>query len=151
MIKDLSENAKQALTRAREFAKEIGDTCVSTGHLIYGLTMDHLSLGNHIFNDINIYPEMFRDHLEKLPRETAEPNKDGLHPLAAEVVTRARKVRQKLGGGRETTTDHMLIALLSIEEGSAYECIREFSVEPSEIIVELVEAMGFEMADCPSW
>ncbi len=151
MIKDMTERAKAALESARALAKEYGDACCTTGHLIYGLTLDHLSVGNRIFNDINIYPEMFRDHLKKLPRESEPGDKDGLHELVRSAIQRGRKARQKLGGGREMSTDHLLVALLSLREGSADECLREFSVEPQEISAEVIEAMGFQLEDCPEW
>lgn len=151
MYKDLSERANSALEVALALSKEYGDSCCATGHLIYGLTSDHLSVGNRIFNDINIYPEMFRDHLKKLPRETVDGNGNGLHPLVKEAIARGRRARQRLGGGREMSTDHLLVALLSLRKGSAHECLREFSVEPDEICMEILEAMGFEMADMPEW
>jgi hypothetical protein len=43
------------------------------------------------------------------------------------------------------------VALLSLSEGSAYECLKEFSVEPEEISMEVIEALGFELADTPEW
>ncbi|MFQ5504401.1 MAG: Clp protease N-terminal domain-containing protein [Planctomycetota bacterium] len=151
MIKELSERAKEAIDNSRQLAKELSDSCVATGHLIYGLTLDHLSLGNRIFNDVNIYPEMFRDHLKKMPREVTGGDKNGFHPLVVLALVRGRQARQKLGGGRQTSTDHVLIGLLSVQEGSAFECMREFSVSPGEIQRELIEAMGFEVTDCPTW
>lgn len=151
MIKDLTDRANQAIEAAREFAKSTEEPCIGTGHLIYGLTLDHLSVGNRIFNDINIYPEMFRDHLKKLPRETEKADKDGFHPLVKTTIERGRKARRKLGGGSETTTDQLLVALLSLREGNAYECLREFSVEPDEISLEILEALGFDLDDRPEW
>ena len=151
MIKALSERARDAVEAAKRLANDYKDACTSTGHLIYGLTSDHLSVGNRIFNDINIYPEMFRDHLKKLPRETEGDGAKSLHPLVEEALKRSKQARQKLGGGKEITTDHVLIALLSLRDGTAYECLKEFSVEPDEISVEMLEAMGFELADLPEW
>lgn len=151
MLKDLSPQVKDAFTKAELLAREYGESRVGTAHLIFGLTADHLSLGHRIFDDVNIYPEMFRDHLKKLPRETAEPDEHGYDPRIAVAHERAREVKKALGGGRFVTTDHLLIALLSVRSGSAYECMREFSVEPTEIINEIVEAMGFEIHDCPVW
>ena len=151
MIKDLTDRANTALDRARALAKQYGDACCATGHVIFGLTSDHLSVGNRIFHDINIYPEMFRDHLKKLPRQPTAGNSAGLHPLVVEAIKRSRKARQKLGGGRETTTDHLLVALLSLDKGTAYDCLKEFSFEPHEIQTEVMEALGFGFADCPDW
>ncbi len=150
-MKNLSEHARAALDLARNLAGEQGAQCVTTGHLIYGLTSDRFSVCNRIFHDINIYPEMFRDHLKKLPPEEAADAKDGLHPLVREAFKRAEKVRRALGRGKETTTDHVLIALLTLREGSAHECMKEFSVEPREIIQEVVEALGFEVANLPEF
>ncbi|MCB9880380.1 MAG: hypothetical protein H6834_01210 [Planctomycetes bacterium] len=151
LTKDLTDRAKAAIDAARQLAESTGEPCIGTGHLIFGLTSDHLSIGNRIFNDINIYPEMFRDHLKKLPKESDEGDSNGFHPLVALTIDRGRKARRKLGGGTETTTDHLLVALLSLREGTAFECLREFSVEPEEISLEMLEAMGFDMTDRPEW
>lgn len=151
MIKDLSERANDAIEAARALAKATEEPCLGTGHLIYGLTLDHLSVGNRIFNDINIYPEMFRDHLKKLPRETEDGDSNGFHPLVKEALARGKKARRKLGGGSITTTDQLIVALLSLREGNAYECLREFSVEPEEISLEILEALGFDLNDLPEW
>jgi len=150
-MKQLSEQARHALDLARSLAGEQQAQCVNTGHLIYGLTQDRLSIGNRILHDINIFPEMFRDHLKKLPPEEAENPKDGLHPLVTEAIHRSLRVRRSLGGGKETTTDQLLIALFTIREGSAFECMREFSVEPREIIQEITESLGFEVSNLPEF
>ncbi len=149
--KDLTDRALAAIEAARALANSTGEPCIGTGHLIFGLTTDHLSIGNRIFNDINVYPEMFRDHLKKLPKESGEPDSNGFHPLVALTIERGRIARRKLSGGTETSTDHLLVALLSLREGNAYECLREFSVEPEEISLEILEAMGFDMTDRPEW
>lgn len=149
--KDLSPRALDALDKAKALAREEGAPCCTTGYLIYGLTADHLSLGNRIFDDVNIYPEMFRDHLKKLPAETDPGNKQGLHPLTVLAIERGRDARKQLGDSKVVTTDHIMLGLLSIKEGSAYECLREFSVEPDEIAKELIEALGFEIESRPTW
>ena len=151
MFKDLSDRANEALAVAKELSKNTDEPCLGTGHLIFGLTSDHLSVGNRILNDIKIYPEMFRDHLKKLPKETEEGDAHGLHPLVKETLERGKKARRKLGGGSQTTTDQLLVALLSLREGNAYECLKEFSVEPEEISLEILEAMGFNLDDRPEW
>ena len=151
VTKQLSERAKAAIKRAGAFSRELGESCISTGALIYGLSSDHLSLGNRVFNDIKIYPEMFKDHLKKLPIMNEPGDHEGLHSLVRTAIERSKACKQKLGGGKDIQTDHVLIALLSLDTGSAFECMREFSVESHEISTEIVEAMGFEYNECPSW
>lgn len=150
-FKELSDRAAEALERGRELAREQGASCCATAHLIFGLTLDHLSLGNRILDDINIYPEMFRDHLKKLPKEEHPGEDDGLHPLVHLAIRRGKEAKQKLKHTKEITTDHVLLGLLSIQEGSAYECLKEFSVEPDEVAKEIVEAMGVDIAERPTW
>jgi ATP-dependent Clp protease ATP-binding subunit ClpA len=150
-MKEMNERATAAIERAKALAKDLGDACVATGHLVYGVTGDHLSIGNRIFNDINIYPEMFRDHLKKLPRETNPGTGQGFHALVDEVMARARKIRSKLQDNEVITTDHLLLALLSLDKGSAYDCLKEFSVEPDEILIEMLEALGYEFDALPVW
>ncbi len=149
--KDLSPEVKEALDAALELAQDMGDACASTAHYIFGLTRNHLSMGNRIFHDVKIYPEMFRDHLKKLPREAEEGDSDGFHPLVGIAIERGREAKRALGRGRLVSTDHALVGLLSLQDGSAYECLKEFSVAPMEIANEIIEALGFEISDCPAW
>jgi ATP-dependent Clp protease ATP-binding subunit ClpA len=151
MKNDFTENVQEALQRAKACSKELGDSCVNTGHLMVGLLGDRFSLASRVLNDINIFPEMFRDHMKKLPRETGEAVEDCWNASALEIFNRGRIIRKKLGGGKQTTTDQMLIALLSIPNGVAFECMREFCTNPEEIANEIVEAMGYEISDRPAF
>ena len=150
LFDDFSDRAKLAVQKAQELAQQLGDKAVATGHLVYGLTLDRAGLAHHVFMDINIDPEMFSGYVAKLPRE--EANKDGgpWHRHLLTVFERSRQVKKALGGNL-VTNEHLLIALMSIREGTCFDTLKEFAVEPDDIRIECLEGLGYEDEECPKW
>ena len=74
MFDDFAEKTVQAIQCAQELAKRLGDESVATGHVIYGLTVDRSVCLHHIFQDLNVDPDMFSGYVKSLPREPAVPN-----------------------------------------------------------------------------
>ena len=66
------------------------------------------------------------------------------------VFDRARETMELLGG-KEVLTEHMGIALMSVKAGSAYETLKEFSIDPAYIQMLILESMGLEAEDAPEW
>jgi ATP-dependent Clp protease ATP-binding subunit ClpC len=150
MFEDFSDRAKLAITEAEELAKRLGDKAAATGHLIYGLTKDRSGISHHLFMDLNIDPDMFSGYMQKLPREAATKDGSPHNKHLQTVFERAREVRKALSGSL-VTPEHLLIALMSIKEGSCYETLKEFSVEPEDIRIECLESLGFEDEEAPHW
>jgi ATP-dependent Clp protease ATP-binding subunit ClpC len=150
MFDDFSDRSKMAIKEAEELAQRLGDKAVSTGHLIYGLTKDRAGISHHLLMDLNIDPDMFSGYVQKLPREV--PAKDGspYQKSFLTVMERAREVRKALAGTL-VTPEHILVALMSMKEGSCHETLKEFSVEADDIRIECLESLGFEDAECPRW
>ena len=40
---------------------------------------------------------------------------------------------------------------MSIREGTCFDTLKEFAVEPDDIRIEVLEALGYEDEECPRW
>ena len=69
MFEDFAEKTVLAVKKAEELATQLGDESVATGHVIYGLTVDRSVCLHHIFQDLNVDPDMFSRYVQDLPRE----------------------------------------------------------------------------------
>jgi ATP-dependent Clp protease ATP-binding subunit ClpA len=118
--------------------------------LIFGLTQDKSGITHHLFVDVNNDPEMLSGYVAKLGREPAGEEGEPFHAHLFTVFERAREVKKALGD-TVVTSEHLLIALMSIKGGSCYETLREFAVDPDDIRIECLEALGFEDEECPRW
>jgi ATP-dependent Clp protease ATP-binding subunit ClpA len=149
MFDDFAPKTVQAIKQAEELATRLGDESVATGHLIYGLTVDKSVCLHHIFQDLNVDPDMFAGYVQSLPREPAVPN----GPFNRHVTTafqRARDAARDLGSKR-VEPEHLALALMSIKAGSCYETLKEFSVDPAYVTSLVLQAMGLDPEQAPEW
>jgi len=149
MFEDFAEKTVIAIRKAEELAKELNDESVRTRHLIFGLTVDRSVCLNHIFQDLNVDPDMFRKYVNDLPREPSVPN----GPFNRHVRTafeRAKDASQQLGG-KKVEPEHLALALLSVKAGSCYETLKEFAIDPAYVQTLILQAMGLDPEVVPEW
>jgi len=150
LLQGFSAKAVQAVRAAEALAQRLGDASVATGHLVYGLALDRSVVINHVFQDLNVDPEMFAQYVDSLPRE---PEGVGGSPYNRHVHTvfeRARELAAALKV-KEVLPEHLLVAMMSVRAGSCYETLKEFSIEPDYVAMLVMEAMGLEETDIPEW
>jgi ATP-dependent Clp protease ATP-binding subunit ClpA len=146
MFDDFAPKTVAAVKQAEELAQRLGDESVATGHLIYGLTVDKSVCLHHIFQDLNVDPDMFSGYVQSLPREAQVPN----GPFNRHVHTvfgRARDAARQLGSEPE----HVGLALMSVKAGSCYETLKEFSIDPEYVAGLIMQAMGLPPEQAPEW
>ena len=149
MFEDFAEKTIQATKRAEELALKLKDESVATGHLIYGLTVDQSVCLHHIFQDLNVDPEMFSGYVNSLPREPEIPN----GPWNRHCVTafdRAKDAAQQLDS-KKVEPEHLALAVLSIKAGSCYETLKEFAIDPGYVQGLILQAMGRDPETVPEW
>ena len=152
MLDGFSDKAARAVRMAEGLATKLEDQSVATGHLIYGLSVDESGPIHHILKDLNIDPDMFSGYVQSLPREPEVdgPGDSNHNRHVRTVLERARECADELGA-KIVEPEHLCIALLSVKAGSAYETLKEFSVDPEYVQMLILEAMGFEASDAPDW
>ena len=149
MFEDFADKTIQAIKKAEELAQQLGDESVATGHVIYGLTIDRSVCLHHIFQDLNVDPDMFSGYVKSLPREPAVPN-GPYNRHVHTVFERSRDAARQLGG-KKVEPEYLALALLSVKAGSCYETLKEFSIDPEYVQRLIMEAMGLEPERVPEW
>jgi len=149
MFEDFAEKTVLATQKAEELAQQLHDESVATGHLIYGLTVDRSVCLHHIFQDLNVDPDMFSGYVKSLPREPEVPNGPwNRHCMT--VFERAKDAATQLGS-KKVEPEHLALAVLSIKAGSCYETLKEFSIDPEYVQTLILQAMGFDPEQVPEW
>ena len=149
MFEDFDAKTVAAIKKAEELARELGDESVATGHLIYGLTVDKSVCLHHIFQDLNVDPDMFSGYVRSLPREpqvSEGPYNRHVHT----VFLRSRDARDDLDG-KIVQPEHMALALMSVKAGSCYETLKEFSIDLQYVTSLVMQAMGLPPEQAPDW
>lgn len=149
MFDDFADKTVQAVKQAQELAQRLGDESVATGHIIYGLTVDRSVCLHHIFQDLNVDPEMFSGYVQSLPREPAVPN-GPFNRHVHTVFARARDAAQQLGA-KKVDPEHLALALMSVKAGSCYETLKEFSIDPEYVQGLILQSMGLDPEMVPEW
>ena len=145
-----SEKSRTAVKAAVALAEQLGDESVATGHLIYGLTVDHSVSLHHIFRDLNVDPDMFAEYVGSLPREPEADRGAPFNRHSHTVFERAREMAEHLGV-KSVEPEHVAVATLSVKAGSCYETLKEFSIEPSYVTMLIMESLGLEEDRVPDW
>jgi len=149
MFEDFDAKTVAAIKKAEELARELGDESVATGHLIYGLTVDKSVCLHHIFQDLNVDPDMFSGYVRSLPREPQVS--DGPYNRHVHTVfLRSRDARDDLDG-KIVQPEHMALALMSVKAGSCYETLKEFSIDLQYVTSLVMQAMGLPPEQAPDW
>jgi ATP-dependent Clp protease ATP-binding subunit ClpA len=149
MFDDFAPKTVAAVKQAEELAQRLKDESVATGHLIYGLTVDKSVCLHHIFQDLNVDPEMFAGYVQSLPREPPVPN-GPFNRHVHTVFQRAREAARDLGS-KKVDPEHVALALLSVKAGSCYETLKEFSIDPEYVQGLIMQAMGLPPEQVPEW
>jgi ATP-dependent Clp protease ATP-binding subunit ClpA len=150
LLQGFSAKAIIAVRAAEALAQKLDDKSVATGHLVYGLAVDRSVVINHVFNDLNVDPEMFAQYVDTLPRESEAHDGSPFNRHVQTVFERAREMAKVLKA-KEVIPEHLLVAMMSVRAGSCYETLKEFSIEPDYVAMLVMEAMGLEEKDIPEW
>ncbi len=150
MFEEFSDKSVSAIHAAEALAEQLEDQSVATGHLIYGLTVDSSVSLHHIFNDLNVDPDMFSEYVGSLSREPEVTRGAPFNRHCMTVFDRARELAKDLGS-KIVNPEHIAVAILSIKSGSCYETLKEFSIEPSYVTMLIMESLGFEEDQAPDW
>ncbi|MBQ2719405.1 MAG: ATP-dependent Clp protease ATP-binding subunit, partial [Clostridia bacterium] len=135
MTQRFTSKAENALRAAERVASELGHTYIGTEHLLYGLSAEHDGVAARILEGAGLDPDKLREKISGLTG-IGHPSRVGaadLTPRARSVIElSAKKARQGAVG-----TEHLLLALLSVEGAVALKVITSLGVERKELLADL--------------
>ena len=110
--------ARKVLYRAQEVAKKYEGGCVSTEHLLLGIALEPNCTACTVFKDLGLDSSRIRAQVEMhlVPSEGEEPPEQLLTRQARRVLDLSYDESRSIGC-RYVGTEHLLLALIRIDEG----------------------------------
>jgi ATP-dependent Clp protease ATP-binding subunit ClpC len=131
MFETFSHEAREAIARAEQEARQMGHAAVHVEHLLLGLLSDHGSVVDQVFADFAVTIDPVRVLVrERLGLYSSSPTVGQLtfSPDAKDVLRSAYRF-----GMGEPRPEHLLLAILGRGQASACEILRDVGTDPDRI------------------
>lgn len=143
---ELTTQAQATLAYAKRLAKRLGHNYVGTEHLLVGLTRQADSLSAKVLQRLGVTEQNLIDLIEELISPNgriAVAEWDGNTPKLEQVLLQAEQ--EAISCGMEKIgTEHLLLALVRMQDTAGARILTSLSVEPQKLFTELIAAMGKE-------
>ncbi len=141
---EYTSQAKKAIKYASRISKKLGHNYVGTEHLLLGLLTDETSLSAKILANQNITEadiiELITDLIAPDYGVVVE-SREGQTPKFEQVLEQAEKEAITCGLD-EVGTEHLLLALIRIQDSAGARLLNSMDVNPQKLFAEIVAAMG---------
>ncbi len=133
MKQNFSDDARRCLANAGEAASNLGQDYIGSEHLLLGLLLTEDSPAQLLLEEAGVEYDPFVEKLSQIT-ETGEP----LKVTTTQLTPRAGRILQTaaLEGarhGKETGTEHILLAILSEEDCLAVRILRLLEADPAAL------------------
>jgi len=126
-----TEQAREAIVRAQDEARELGHGTVQVEHLLLGLFSDQDGIAGRVFADFGLTIEPVRDLVRERLGVGFGSLPEGKVPFSPEAKDALRSAN-RFGMG-EPGTEHMLIVIVRRGEGGACDILRALGAAPHTI------------------
>lgn len=129
-----TDQAKRVLHRAQEQAQRFQHHYVGTEHVLLGLLEGGEDIAHAVLRRVGVEPDQVRRQVEaSMTRgERQVRGEIGLTPQVKRVVALALDEAQRLGH-RSVGTEHLLIALIRLDEGIAADVLKRLGVDLEQV------------------
>lgn len=139
-----TQKAQEALRQAHNCACELGHRYIGSEHVLYGLTVDEKTVAGKVLRAKEITPELVKEHIVALTGQ-GEPLDPGsqiiMTPRTKRIVEISLTEAQRIGHNY-IGTEHILMAILRENDSVAARILREFSVIPQSLYMEIAAALS---------
>ncbi len=148
-----SGHLKKVVEAAFEAAERFGTSYVGSEHILFGMLAVPESAAYKLLMNAGVnlrrFSDSFRRRLDhNIKAQGLTPRTKRLLELALELASRERRTSVMVG------TEHLLLAMLLVNEGLALVILRELSVNLTTLFLNTKEIVGFEEEeedDAPSF
>jgi hypothetical protein len=126
-----TQQAREAIVRAQDEAREMRHQTVQVEHLLLGLVSDHDGIAGRAFADAGLTIEPIRDLVRERLGVGSGPLGEERVPFSPEAKDALRSAN-RFGLG-EPGTEHMLIVIVGRGQGGACEILRMLGADPHRI------------------
>ncbi len=140
-----TERAMRVLNWAQEEARRYGSETMDTEHILLGLLRETGSVGVQVLEAMGISPQMVKEELMKTMESRPRVDSvEALTPLAKRVLQVIPEEASNLGHNY-VGTEHILLALLRVEEGKAAVVLTKLGADLDRAREEVVRRVGGEI------
>lgn len=135
--------AQTALRLAQESAAQLGHGYVGSEHLLLGLMREGQGVACRVLRSAGLSPEaLWKAVSRKVGAGSPEGMPfQGLTPNCRHIVELSVQESSRTGG-RRVGTEHLLLGLLREPEGSALQILNTGGLEPGQLYISTLRAMG---------
>lgn len=146
MKERFTENARMAINLAAEAAKQLAHGYIGTEHLLIGLIHTNGVAGS-VLKENNVEEERILELINQLisTGTVAEYEEEGrLTPRAQGILQQSEREAKKTGS-QFIGTEHILLALLKMQDCIAVRLLNTLGVNLQKIYIDLLGAMGIDI------
>lgn len=142
-----TERAMRVLNWAQEEARSRGAQAMDTEHILLGLLRERGSIALAVLEAIGILPDEIEQQIDMLSeKKPAVPSIEPITETAKNVLTLLGQEAAALGHSY-IGTEHILLALLRVEEGIAYEVLTGLGADYETVREEIVKRVGGRISE----
>ncbi|PRB68643.1 Clp protease N-terminal domain-containing protein [Arthrobacter sp. MYb213] len=134
MFEKFTEPARLVLVLAQQAATARDEDHLGTEHLLLALHREGHGVAAQALQALDISPNKILAHLETVPKVSSVESGDDVRitPHAKKLLRLSLHEAKELGHGL-VDTEHLLLALLRLGEGLAFQCIKDLGVNPHQL------------------
>ena len=148
VFKGFTEKANVALNAAITSAQEMGHTYIGTEHVVLGLLKEGTGVAASVLTAHGITAEAYEQKITE-GEGGGQPTRLGPEDFTPRTkrAMETAVMEARVGQQGFVGTEHILLAVLRDETGVAVRLLTGFGVRPSELVEEIVRAVGSAPAE----
>jgi hypothetical protein len=145
---DVTQPVRAAVSAAHDQARALGHNYVGTEHLLVGLLTQHEGHGVRALASLGITVDAVLAQTRDIVGVGCAPSSESvpITPRAKRAIELAMAEARRLGGGF-ADTEHLLLALVGVEDGLAAKILGHLGASPERVRGELARLLGVNVAD----
>lgn len=143
---EFTNQAKKALEDGKKVSRKLKQNYVGTEHVLIGLVRQTESLASKVLTQAGVTEQGLIGLIEELispGNGVVLAERDGYTPKLQSMLEQAKQ-EARLCGMEEVGTEHLLMAMLKMQDAAGSRILASMNVEPQKIFPEIISAMGKE-------
>ena len=148
---NITQPMHAAIAAAHDQARALGHHYLGTEHLLVGLLTQREGVGVRALATLGVTVDDVLAHIRDVVGVGSAPASERvpIAPRAKRAIELAMAEARRLGSG-PAGTEHLLLALVGVEDGLAAEILRQMGATPERVRRELAGLLGVDVADLTS-
>lgn len=143
MFENFTARASKVIAEAKSEAKRVGDDCVGSQNILFGLVREGSGVAHHILDINGVTAKMIRDEAEKVvQRGSGVEENPKFTPRTRAIFEYAVEEATALGHNY-VGTEHILLGLLREKECVGVQILTNFGINLEQLRKDVLNLLGF--------